>query len=88
MIDYIRITPSAAAAELNRQIVEKYGSDPDVLDRLTIISRKVPLGETGRTVQVTIAFPAGEKMSETNVCCVASGIFDRHRGAEPGIQKG
>jgi hypothetical protein len=75
--EHIHVTPSDAAAELTRQITAKYGADPDVLDRLTMISRKLPLGQTGRTVQATIAFPTGERVTESNVCAVASGIFDK-----------
>jgi hypothetical protein len=75
--DHIYISPADAAVELNRQIVAKHGSDPDVVDRLEIISRQVPTGNTGRMAQVTLAIPAGEKATDGNICFTMSGVFNR-----------
>lgn len=75
------ISPAEAASWLNRQIVAMHGSAPEVIDRLDFITKRVPLGDTGRIVDVTIALPTGQSATNENVCAAASGYFNDWRSS-------
>lgn len=77
MTSHIEITREEARQAIALQIAEKHGTSPDVLDRLDISIRTVPIGTSDRMAEVVIAVPKGEAPTQDNICFSVSGIFER-----------
>ena len=76
----VEISPAEASLELHRQILDKFGDDPEILADLDWQVERVPIGSTGRFATVTIVRRPGEEFTRERLAVAGSGLFSAIAG--------